>query len=73
MKGFSSIMGLEEDVFIGNSLIHFYAECGDLDYARKVFDEMLERNTVSWSSLICGYGMRNMRKGGCFCLSTTIK
>ncbi|XP_061992763.1 pentatricopeptide repeat-containing protein At3g22690-like [Rosa rugosa] len=62
MKGFSSIMGLEEDVFIGHSLIHFYAECGDLDYAQKVFDEVLEINTVSWTSLICGYGRRNMPK-----------
>ncbi|PRQ55849.1 hypothetical protein RchiOBHm_Chr1g0329141 [Rosa chinensis] len=38
-------MGLEEAVFIGNFLIHFYAECGHLDYAQKVFDEMLGRNT----------------------------
>ncbi|XP_024190689.1 pentatricopeptide repeat-containing protein At3g22690 [Rosa chinensis] len=28
----------------------------------KVFDEMLERNIVSWTSLICGYGRRNMPK-----------
>ncbi|PRQ44732.1 putative pentatricopeptide [Rosa chinensis] len=28
-------MGFEQDVFIGNPLIHFYAECGDLDYAHK--------------------------------------
>jgi pentatricopeptide repeat protein len=52
-------MGLEEDVFIGNSLVHFYAECGKIDYARKVFDGMLERNVVSWTSLICGYARRN--------------
>ncbi|KAF5466105.1 hypothetical protein F2P56_016060 [Juglans regia] len=48
-------MGLEGDVFIGNSLVHFYAECGKMDYARKVFDAMLDRNVVSWTSLICGY------------------
>ncbi|PRQ55845.1 putative pentatricopeptide [Rosa chinensis] len=59
-------MGLEEDVFIGDSLIHFYAECGDLDYAQKVFDEMLEKYTVSWTSLICGYGRRNMPKEAVF-------
>ncbi|PRQ36049.1 hypothetical protein RchiOBHm_Chr4g0387171 [Rosa chinensis] len=41
---------LERDVFIGNSLICFDAECGHLDCARKVFDGMLDRNTASWTN-----------------------
>ncbi|XP_024195521.1 pentatricopeptide repeat-containing protein At3g22690 [Rosa chinensis] len=53
-------MGLEEEMFIGNSLIRFCADCGDLDYDRKVFDEMLGRNNVSRTSLSCGYGRMNM-------------
>lgn len=52
-------MGLVEDVFIENSLIHFYAECGEMKFARKMFDGMLERNVVSWTSLICGYSRRD--------------
>lgn len=62
LHGWLVKMGLEEDAFIGNSLIHFYAECGELDHGRKVFDGMLERNIVSWTSLICGYGRRHMPK-----------
>ncbi|PSS01425.1 Pentatricopeptide repeat-containing protein [Actinidia chinensis var. chinensis] len=52
-------MGLEGDLFIQNSLIHFYAECGEVDYGKKVFDKMSERNVVSWTSLICGYARRD--------------
>lgn len=54
-------LGLE-DVFIQNSLIHFYCECGELDKGRKVFDKMRERNVVSWTSLICGYARRERSK-----------
>ena len=48
-------IGLEGDMFVANSLIHLYAEGGEFLFARKVFDGMLERNVVSWTSLICGY------------------
>lgn len=50
------------DLFVQNSLVHFYAECGELDCARKVFDKMSERNVVSWTSMICGYGRRDLAK-----------
>ncbi|PRQ36076.1 putative pentatricopeptide [Rosa chinensis] len=68
-KAFNLFLEEEETkgvLFIGNNTLIFYAECGDLDYARKVFDEMLERNNVSWTSLICGYGSRNMPKEAVF-------
>ncbi|KAK6254907.1 hypothetical protein SCA6_016212 [Theobroma cacao] len=48
-------MGFQGDIFVLNSLIHFYSECGEVVLGRKVFDEMAERNVVSWTSLICGY------------------
>lgn len=43
------------NMFLDNSLIHFYSEIGDLVSARRVFDGMPERNVVSWTSLIDGY------------------
>ncbi|CAN4085465.1 unnamed protein product [Withania somnifera] len=44
-------------VFVANCLIDMYAKSGDVDAARLVFDNMSKRNTVSWTSLMTGYGM----------------
>ncbi|PKI55012.1 hypothetical protein CRG98_024612, partial [Punica granatum] len=42
-------------LFLTNHLINMYAKCGDLTYARTLFDEMSQRNHVSWTALISGY------------------
>ncbi|TXG46349.1 hypothetical protein EZV62_002877 [Acer yangbiense] len=50
-----------DDVFILNSLIHFYASCGDLDFAYRVFVRIGEKDVVSWNSMISRFV-----QGGCF-------
>jgi len=47
--------GYEGDVFVGSSTVDMYSKCGELGDARKVFNEMPERNVVSWSGMIFGY------------------
>ncbi|CDY10297.1 BnaC05g29820D [Brassica napus] len=59
-------MDYAKDLFVQNSLVHFYAECGDLVCARNVFDEMPQRNVVSWTSMICGYARRGFAKEALF-------
>ncbi|GMJ02751.1 ROOT INITIATION DEFECTIVE 4 [Hibiscus trionum] len=46
------------DVFVGSSLLNMYCKVGALVEARKVFDEMPERNSVSWATMISGYAMQ---------------
>ncbi|EPS72347.1 hypothetical protein M569_02407, partial [Genlisea aurea] len=43
------------NVFVHNALIHFLITSGELNSARKVFDESPVRDLVSWNSLINGY------------------
>ncbi|CAN1333679.1 Pentatricopeptide repeat-containing protein At3g03580 [Linum perenne] len=48
-------MGFGDDLYIGNALVDMYARFGELVNAREVFDEMPQRDLVSWNSLISGY------------------
>ncbi|KAF3443210.1 hypothetical protein FNV43_RR12891 [Rhamnella rubrinervis] len=45
----------ESDVFVGSALVGFYAKCGKLELAHCCFNEIHERNVVSWNALIFGY------------------
>lgn len=51
--------GYSSDLFVGNCLIHFYAECGCLDMARQVFSSMPERDVISWNSMIDGFAQND--------------
>ncbi|KAI3514867.1 hypothetical protein L1887_13614 [Cichorium endivia] len=48
-------VGYDLDAFVKTGLVCFYAKCGRLDDACKVFDEMPEKNPVSWTAIISGY------------------
>lgn len=49
--------GIMKDIYIDTALTDMYAKCGDLQTAQRVFNSMSERNVVSWSAMIAGYGM----------------
>ncbi|XP_047324975.1 putative pentatricopeptide repeat-containing protein At3g15130 [Impatiens glandulifera] len=43
-------------VSVSNSIVDMYMKCGLLDEAEKHFNEMEEKNLVSWTVMITGYG-----------------
>ncbi|KAJ0093030.1 hypothetical protein Patl1_25734 [Pistacia atlantica] len=58
IHGFSIRKELNHDVSLCNALIDMYAKCGSLDCARKVFeDSSFHKDSISWSSMISGYGL----------------
>ncbi|XP_031486151.1 putative pentatricopeptide repeat-containing protein At5g09950 [Nymphaea colorata] len=47
--------GFDADIFLANSLVNVYVNVGCIEDARKLFDGMPQRNTVSWSCIISGH------------------
>ncbi|KAG6496334.1 hypothetical protein ZIOFF_044195 [Zingiber officinale] len=47
--------GFGHDAFVLNALVDMYSKCGDIQKARKVFDNMTSRDSVSWNSMLVGY------------------
>ncbi|XP_060966052.1 pentatricopeptide repeat-containing protein At3g18970 isoform X1 [Cannabis sativa] len=50
MKG-----GTISNTMVQTTLIHSYASNKDVGSARRVFDEMVDRNNVTWNAMITGY------------------
>ncbi|KAI5679985.1 hypothetical protein M9H77_01212 [Catharanthus roseus] len=52
------------DVFVGTAFVDMYAKCAAIDCAQKVFDEMRDRNLVTWNAMLSGYVQNGMAKVG---------
>ncbi|KNA24226.1 hypothetical protein SOVF_017730 [Spinacia oleracea] len=55
------IKGRWSNLIVDSAILYFYAQCGDFLSAFRVFDEMKERDVVTWTTLITscsqqGYG-----------------
>lgn len=51
--------GLKKNLALVTSLIDMYAKCGEVDTARRLFDQMDIRDVVAWSAMISGYSQAN--------------
>ncbi|XP_050206955.1 putative pentatricopeptide repeat-containing protein At3g25060, mitochondrial [Mercurialis annua] len=48
------------DVFVGSSILNLYVKCGRLDKAKMVFDKMVKKDVVSWTTMITGFAQSGM-------------
>ncbi|KAL7153298.1 hypothetical protein ABFS83_04G158300 [Erythranthe nasuta] len=47
--------GLHTHLFVGTTLISMYAECGCVESAQNMFDEIPEPNIVTWNALVTAF------------------
>lgn len=61
IENYAREKGLIGNVFVCNALLEMYGKCGNIDRARKVFDEMgARRNLCSWNSMIVALAVHGM-------------
>ncbi|RXI07165.1 hypothetical protein DVH24_026301 [Malus domestica] len=55
--------GFDKDLVISNALINMLARCGNILSARKLFEGLVEKDSVSWNVMINGYGLHGDGEG----------
>ncbi|XP_058072106.1 pentatricopeptide repeat-containing protein At5g66520-like [Magnolia sinica] len=48
-------MGHLDDLYVRNALLDLYSSCGEMEMCEFLFDEMTQRDAVSWTILISGH------------------
>ncbi|KAI3787010.1 hypothetical protein L1987_41158 [Smallanthus sonchifolius] len=51
--------GYPSSTYLTNHLLSMYGRCGQLGYAHMLFDEMPQRNLVSWTAMISGFSQNS--------------
>ncbi|KAL9236425.1 hypothetical protein vseg_011098 [Gypsophila vaccaria] len=53
---------IKKNVVLNTQLIDMYAKCGSMEKACRVFDQMQEKDVVSWTAMIQGYVRNDLPK-----------
>lgn len=46
---------VEGNIFVGSALVDMYGKCGSIDDCEHVFEDMTERNLITWNAMLSGY------------------
>ncbi|XP_048499375.1 pentatricopeptide repeat-containing protein At3g26540-like isoform X3 [Beta vulgaris subsp. vulgaris] len=54
--------GYEDDAKVGTSLFDVYVKFNDVTNAQKIFDQLNDKDLLSWTSILSGYAMAGRLK-----------
>ncbi|KAK3194425.1 hypothetical protein Dsin_025735 [Dipteronia sinensis] len=57
IHGYATRSGLSEVISVGNSIIDMYCKCGYLELGTKVFNQMVDKNIVTYNTIISAHGI----------------
>ncbi|XP_020550096.1 pentatricopeptide repeat-containing protein At2g34400 [Sesamum indicum] len=49
--------GLQHNIYVATALVDMYSKCGNLEYASRVFENMPQKNEVSWNTMISAHAL----------------
>ncbi|KAK3161974.1 hypothetical protein QOZ80_1BG0083720 [Eleusine coracana subsp. coracana] len=50
------------DTYVDNMLLDMYAKCGRIEDCLKIFEEMEDRNLISWTAVVSGLGLNGFSR-----------
>lgn len=56
LHSFTLKLGYNTELFVGSNLADMYSKCNSLTHACRIFEELPEKDEVSWTAMIDGYG-----------------
>ncbi|EEF41805.1 pentatricopeptide repeat-containing protein, putative [Ricinus communis] len=60
LHGVSIRYSLDQNIFVRTALVDMYSKSGAINYAESVFTQSSERNSVTYTTMILGYGQHGM-------------
>lgn len=70
LHGFLVRSGFDGNVSVCNGLVDFYGKCNEVGLAKMVFDGIIDKNDVSWCSMLAVYVQNYEEENGCWMFLT---
>ncbi|XP_022869041.1 pentatricopeptide repeat-containing protein At3g49740 [Olea europaea var. sylvestris] len=67
LHGYILTSGYFSQISLGNALVTLYAKCGALSWSLKVFQTMIEKDIISWNSIISAHAQHGRGKEAIEC------